>query len=350
MRIAVLLGAFSLGPRPLDKNTAYTSPRGLTGTELAFMRVSEELRKRGHHVHQYLGDNVMRPEWETFDSVLNFNEPNLFVGLKSPRKILYMMLNDFSFVRPGFDAWVHEYVGVCQQHADYVAKVSATEGRWSVVPLGCDPQLYTDGLQVPGRVLWCSSADRGLHWLLQIWPTIRAAVPHATLRVLYHWSYDGLEHVTATTESSPGRGYHEHTVEMAQRVRYMRHAIDALRPFGVEHVRSVSRERMVTEWNEASVFAFPCDTIAFSEGFSVSTLEAHASYTVPVITDQDCLGGIYADSGAVVVPSPVRDNLDRFADAVIDALRTGRADPRCREFALRHTWSSTAEQLEALLK
>lgn len=345
MKIAVLLGAFSVGARPLDIATAYTSDRGLTGTELAFMRVSEELSKLGHEVKQYLGDAEPRNEWEQFDAILNFNEPNLFRGIQGPKRILYMMLNDFSFVKPDFDPWVDHYVGVCQKHADYVADAyPQTKGNWSVVPLGCDPHLYSDK-RVPGRVIWCSSADRGLHWLLQMWPDIKAAVPAAHLRVFYHWSYGGLETVEAGAVDGQGRPYHHHTVEMANRLRYMKHALEVLKPLGVEHVKSVSRNRMIQEFSEASVFAFPCDTIAFSEGFSVSTLEAHASYTQPVITDCDCLGSVYRDSGASMYP--VRSA--RFPAGVIAALGMP-PDKACRAFAEQHTWTKTAQQLEALLK
>lgn len=349
MKIATILGAFSLGARPLDIATAYTSPRGMTGTELGFLRVTEELRKLGHEVDTFVGDAQMNPAWDGYDACLNWNEPNLFIGSKCKRKVLYQMLNDFSFVKPGFDEWVDHYVGVSRKHADYVAEHSGTVGKWSVVVLGCDPELYTRE-NVPGRVVYCSSPDRGLHWLLSIWPDIKQAVPEAHLKVFYHWSQDGLLGIEEGSVSPQGGPYHKHILELAQRCRYIKHAMQELKPLGVEWVGSVSRERMVKEWSEASVLAYPCDPVAFSEGFSVSILEAHASWTAPVITDADCLGQVYVDSGASVTHVDGAHWCGDFRDSVVASLHGQMPLDPCVGFARQRTWAHTAKALEEKLR
>lgn len=357
MRIATILGAFSVGARPLDLANTYTSDRGMTGTELGFLRVTEELRKLGHEVFPFIGHREPFMPWleRPYDAVLSWNEPNLLSEVEGPKRVCYQMLNDFSFVQPGFDEWVDTYVGVCQQHADYVADNSGTSrSKWRVVPLGCDPHLYEDH-RVPGRVIYASSPDRGLHWLLQMWPDIRAAVPLAHLRVFYHWSHDHLLGINEHSLNHMGWPYDPHTLEVAQRARYIKKALEVLKPHGVEYVGSVSRERMAREYSEASVFAYPCDPVAFSEGFSCSTLEAHASYTQPVIFGADCLGDIYRESGCWMLE---RGNRSGFVAAVISALRepamrsySGRlAVDECRYFAERHTWAHTAKQLEEILR
>lgn len=367
MKIAVILGAFSVGSRPLDFDHIWDSPRGLTGTDLAFIRISQELCKLGHEVHMYtvMTEALKKPDVvydmchlhdvaeipaidSSFDVALSLNEPNPLQSVKAKRRIVYQFLNDFSFVQPGFDAWVDHYIGVCEQHTDYVAANSNTSrSKWSTVPLGCDPELYSPDAKVAGRVLWCSSADRGLHWLLQEWKAIKAAVPHASLRILYHFNYGGIPAI----EPRDG-AQHAHVREMAQRLRYITYAIDKLKPLGVEHVGSVSRQAMVKEWNAASVFGFSCDTVAFSEGFSVSTLEAHASFTTPIITAQDCLGAVYKDSGALVIDAPVQDHLPAFRQAVIDNLQATNIDTirKCRLFAFQHSWRKCAEQLVKILE
>lgn len=368
MKIGIVLGAFSVGTRPLDFTNVFANKRGLTGTDLAFVRLCQEFKRLGHDVHAFTVQSSDLKSWQgitlhpahtlpnvvddSFDAVINFNEPNLFIGLKTKaKKIVYMMLNDFSFIKPGFNEWTDLYVGVCDEHSRYVENNSNTPGKWRTVSLGCDPELYEDR-RVPGRVLWCSSADRGLHWLLSQWSQIKEEVPHASLRVLYHFNYDQVIDVEPHSISPQGGPYHHHIQEMAQRVRYIREALERLKDLDVVHVGSASREQMVQEWNEASVFGFSADTVAFSEGFSVSTLEAHASFTVPVITDCDCLGGIYKDSGAIVIPGPVGQNLDQFREAVIEQL--SNPDPvriqRCREFAQKRTWKECARQLENIIK
>jgi glycosyltransferase involved in cell wall biosynthesis len=364
MKIAVILGAFSIGTRPINLNKIFSSERGLTGTDMCLIRVCEELKALGNDVYmfsvfsehpaEHKGIKVFQFEQRnnvvdnSFDCIISINEPNVLMDMaQKPIRLVYMMLNDFSFINPGFDDFVDSYVGVCDEHTEHMKRQCPKPEKWTTVPLGCDPDEYRDE-RMPGRVIWCSSADRGLHWLLSKWSVIKRAVPCASLRVFYHFNYISVEGVEES------HGAHPHVTEMAQRVRYIRNAMRELKTLDVEHVGSVSRERMKEEQNKASVFAFPCDTVAFSEGFSVSTLEAHASYTVPVITSADCLGGIYKDSGCIMVDAPVSEHLDEFTDKVIEALTNQKlADEviqNCRQFSQQHTWKQTAEKLEHTIK
>jgi glycosyltransferase involved in cell wall biosynthesis len=366
MKIAVIFGVWSCGTRPLNFNELWTSPRGLTGSDLGVVVISKELAVRGHDVHLFTAhvapankpqtwENVNLYNFEerniiddSFDAIISINEPDVFRGINSKAlKVCWQFLNDFTYSQPGYDDFVDVWLSPCEMHMEYLKKLVPKPEKWSVLSLGCTPEWYEDK-RVPGRVIWTSSCDRGLHWLLNQWPTIKEAVPYATLKIFYHFNYDtviNFEH---------NSGYHPHIVEMAQRMRYIREMAKKLKPLGVEHVGSISRADMEKEASKASVFAFPVDTVAFSEGFSVSTLEAHASFTVPVITDADCLGSIYKDSGAIVIKSPVREHLPEFTDAVIKGLTNKEfADgviEKCRAFASNHAWSKVAEKMESIIK
>jgi glycosyltransferase involved in cell wall biosynthesis len=380
MKIAILLGYLSLAARPLDFFHIYDSERGLSGTDLAFIRVAEELQKLGHEIHLYTvqttnlgqhdilhyrgpgasaGEEIFVHPIERlltlsdkFDAAISFNEPMLLPAFpqKETVKILYHMLNDFSFVNQNFDQYVDKFIGVSDQHTEYLKKTTKTNPeKWRTIPLGCDPDLYKDN-RIPGRVFWCSSADRGLHWLLSKWEWIKRSIPEASLHVAYHWSYSD-EFINTISG-------HPHTVEVANRLRYIKTAMKELKELDVRHIGSVSRDQMIKEWNAAAVFGFSCDTVAFSEGFSVSTLEAHASYTVPVITDCDCLGSIYKDSGAVILDHNlnVEMNLANYTKAIIAALGGNFGNyigeeyeeriRQCRKFAQERTWKETARRLE----
>lgn len=369
MKIAIILGAYSIGTRPLDFwfDNIWISSRGLTGTDLCFVKTAQELHKRGHEVHLFTvhAQPYNKPDsWEgvklynfeerhtkvddSFDCLISINEPDVFRGMPSkPLKIVWQMLNDFPFCQPGFDDYVDKWFGVCEEHTNFLKAQVPKPEKWGTLALGCTPEWYQDN-RVPGRVIWCSSADRGLHWLLSQWPQIKAAVPYANLKIFYHFNYGNLEKVEPNSKAD-----HPHIVEMGQRIRYMKYAIEKLKPFDVEHVGSVSREQMRKEFSEASVFGFSCDTVAFSEGFSVSTLEAHASFTVPILTTQDCLGGIYKDSGAIVIGKPIKNNLPQFTSSVIKSLTDKEfADSvitKCRKFAQDRTWESRAEALERVI-
>lgn len=364
MKIAIILGAFSAGNRPLDPTNLMQSDRGLTGTELCLKEISEILLDRDNDVQVFTvftGNGI--DNWNTidklntiddsYDAVISINEPNLLIGLpKKCYKVVYMMLNDFSFVKPGYDDFVDSYVGVCQEHTEYMMKSSPSPHKWSTVNLGCNPERYEDK-RIPGRVVYASSPDRGLHFLLQAWPDIVAAVPNATLKIFYHFNFDNID-IEQHSISPQGIPYSHHTIEVANRMRYIKSVLPKLKHLGVEHVGGVSRLRIEKEFSEASVFAFPCSTVSFSEGFSCTTLESLASYSVSCITDEDCLGSIYKDSGAIITATPIFENIKQFTDNVIKGLTDkdfAKAIIRAgRVFAKEHTWRRTAIELEQLIR
>lgn len=370
MKIAILFGRYSTGQRPLDFwfDNINVNMRGLTGSDLATVMIAKELSVRGHDVSLFTvhAQPHHKPNtWEnvklynieekdtvidnSFDSVLSINEPDVLRDITDkPLRICWQFLNDFLYCQPGYDGFVDKWLGVCQQQVDYLKSQILPSDKWGIVGLGCSPEIYEDK-RVPGRVIWCSSADRGLHWLLQEWPKIKKAVPYASLRIFYHMGFEHVENIEPNDQNTV-----PFIKEMANRVRYIKEAINKLKMLDVEYVGSVSRKKLKQEFNEASVLGFCCDTVIFSEGFSVTALEGHASFTVPVITDQDCLGQVYAGSGAPMIKSPVKNYLSEFTDTVIKGLTDKEYSDdiikNCREFAMKHTWEIVAEEMEAVMK
>lgn len=382
MKISIILGKFSVGPRPLDFNNynIWKNPRGLTGTDLSTIMISIHLAKRGHEVHLFTihADSNNKPKvWEgiqlynlderlsiidnSFDIILSINEPDVFRGLPiKPLRVCWQFLNDFLYCEKDFDNYVDKWLGVCEPHVNYLKTQLPPSNKWEILGLGCEPEWYEDS-RIPGRVVWCSSADRGLHWLLQEWPKIKAAVPYATLKIFYHLEFGNIETIEPNVPESPedttiqGETWSQPPIkEMGHRVRYIKSAIKRLKSLGVEHVGSISRDQIRQELSEASVLGFCCDTSTFSEGFSVTTLEAHASFTVPIITDQDCLGYVYKKSGALIVKSPVRDNLDEYVSLVIKSLADKRFSDsiidKCRVFAMQNTWDIVTGKMEQIMQ
>lgn len=337
MKIAILLGSWSVSSRPLDfwYDNINISLRALSGTDLAFCRISSELAKLGHDIHMFTchAEPDNKPDiWEgcklynidervkiindSFDAVISINEPDGLRSIsKKPLHICWQFLNDFSYCAPGFDNAVDIWLAPGEMLMERLKSMCPKPEKWKVLRLGCDPEVYEDK-RVPGRVVWTSSVDRGLHWLLGQWPKIKDAIPEATLKIFYHFTYGSILSIEPNATDQ-----HPHVVEMGQRLRYIKNCVGRLKHLGVSHVGSTSRKDMVKEMSEASVFISPCDTVAFSEGFSISTLEALASYTIPIVTDVDCLGSIYENSGAIMVNSPIQEHLQEFTNSIIKALK-----------------------------
>jgi glycosyltransferase involved in cell wall biosynthesis len=393
MRLAFLYGKFSLGQRPLDFDNLYTAPRGLTGSELSCIAYALAMKHRGHDVALIVGQKMEPREWRGLnvfplndprivdgcDAVLSWNEPDLFREISpGPLRVINQQLNDFGYCRPGWGEHVDIITSPAAHHMAFLqSQVGADKDRdgaprWEVLPNGCDPTQYDLARErIPGRVIWASSADRGLHLLLEAWPEIKQRVPHASLRAFYNFQpadFDEYE--------KGGPAIQPDLLELAQRKRYIQYAMGKLSgpTWDVEHVGSVSRDRIRSEFEKSSVLAYPCDTIRYTEGFSVTTMEACASGCLPVITDIDSLGHIYGGAAPMVSmawPFTLQDSTNpalngksfaggftesvatEFVDLVVrgltdDAWRAEQVT-KCRALAERHAWPVLAQHLESII-
>lgn len=363
MKIAFLYGWLSCPNRFFNFENLYDAPQGLTGSEVSCFTFAREMAKRGHEVSLYTvisspnyykwhGVTVrpideLRFEGNAHDIYYSWNDPGDLVYVDSSKlRVLNQQLNDFDYCTPGFVNNVDVLTSPSRVHRDFLISLIGAKEKWEVMPNGCDPAQYTPGVKVPGRILYASSPDRGLHWLLQEWPKIRRRVPHAELRVFYNFQswYDNLQNIPH--DAGP------HLRETAMRASYIRMALDKLAPHGVTHLHSVSRNQMAKEFSEAQVLSYPCDPIRWTEGFSVTTLEACASRTLPVICGADALQDIYGGC-AITSATPIRAHLPEFVDNVVkgvtdDKFRTDVTD-RCLAFANQYRWDVLADRMERLL-
>jgi len=378
MRIAFLYGKFSIGTRPFNFDRIYDDPRGLTGSELSCLEYAKAMAARGHETLLLVGQETVERELDGvqiqpldhpqrvdgYDVVYSWNEPNLLEEVApGPLRVVNQQLNDFGYCKPGWEEWCDLVTSPSEHHLAFLKKQAPNVRAWEVMPNGCNPQQYRQDRREAGRVIWASSADRGLHRLLEMWPAIKTAVPHATLKCFYNFRQEPFDLL-----EQPSENVHPDLLEIAQRKRYIRYAMSRLQGerWGVEHVGSVSRDRMKNEFEKAEVLAYPCDTIRYTEGFSVTTMEACASGCLPVITNVDALGQIYGSAAPLAnmaLPFKIGDkeypggfvetSRNRFMDLVV----RGLTDPEwreeraalCRMLAEQHAWPVLAERLEGIL-
>jgi glycosyltransferase involved in cell wall biosynthesis len=380
MRIAFLYGRFSIGQRPFDFDDLYGDPRGLTGSELSCLEYAKAMAVRGHAVTLLVGQETAERELDGVairqlddpqivkhcDVVYAWNEPNLLREVPpGPLRAVNQQLNDFGYCHPGWEEWADLVTSPSAHHLEFLRKQAPGVRAWEVVPNGCDPGQYRTDRREPGRVIWASSADRGLHRLLEMWPDIKSAAPHATLKCFYNFRHEHFDDY-----EQQGQNVHPDLLEIAQRKRYIRYAMGKLQGerWGVEHVGSVSRERMAREFEKAEVLAYPCDTIRYTEGFSVTTMEGCASGALPIITNVDALGQIYGGAVPMVATSFtqaisggatfVEGFTEKSRRAFLDLVVRGLTDPEwradqaavCRMLAEQHAWPVLAERLECILQ
>jgi len=297
MKILLLYGGGCMAFKGSFLEDVWSDPRGLTGSELGLLKIALGLKDRGHEVTiatkapgSIGGIPVIESseDWEG-DVAISINEPDLLRGVKAKKRIVPCWLNGFTHLKVGFHEHVDHFLSPSQAHLDQVLNVwrdveqtqfgfsgqyDANEeperSKWSVNHLGADPADYDAEIEkVPGRVVYLSSPDRGLHRLLEHWPRIKRAVPHAHLKVFYRlqpWM-DGFKNTP----------FFPPIEKLRNRALYVEEAIRSieehggLEKWGIEICDSVSRNRLARELREAEVMAYPCSTTSWSEGFSCST-------------------------------------------------------------------------------
>lgn len=361
MRIALLIGPMSLGSRESVDIANFRTTPGMTGTDLGFVRIGECLEEMGHEVTRiYPGQPGGK-----FDAAIAINEPDLLRNVDADVRTCAYWLNDMSFNRAGFHRHVDLFFSPSESHRQQVltrpnwrrVEVSPQNPRgvelyqpepdkWVAVELGCDPDRYlvqygtemVPAEKVPGKVIYCSSPDRGLHHLLSQWPAIKRAVPHANLHIYYtvqKW-IDGLR----------GTPYPFPPVEpLRARALYVAEALRRMPDMDITVHDSVSRATIESEMASAECLAYPCDTVRWSEGFSCTLLEACAARACPVTLECDALPQVYGG----VVPMVDRRCIPEWRDLVIRALREeawrGEVNDRCAAFASERTWMHTAKAM-----
>lgn len=365
MRVAFAYGRYSLGEKRLDLLDPEGDPAGLTGSEWSCLALAREMARRGHETTLYLPrrrpfDVLEADFWEGVrlrelshlrqehhDAVCAWNEPDLLRDVHpSSVRLVNQQLNDFWYARPGFDPFVDVYTSPSESHRMHLRDQTPSPGKWKVISQGCDTSLY-GGEKIPGRVVYASSPDRGLHQLLPLWPEVKKRVPHAHLRILY-----GLEKWFALADA-PEDSVHPRHAESRRRAWAVREMLmNGVE--GVELVGSVSRRRVTEELSAAVALAYPCDPYVWTEGFSMTVLEACAAGCVPVITDADALGELYGGVCPMVSRHRVgeidREDYTELLVSVItnEALRKATAE-RCWALAENYTWPKVAARLEDLL-
>jgi glycosyltransferase involved in cell wall biosynthesis len=150
-----------------------------------------------------------------------------------------------------------------------------------------------------------SAYYRGLECLLDMWPTIRASVPDATLDVYYGWeSWVGLE------------GEDDFYVRMCKK-------FVELEGQGVTVHGRVSHETLAKAMKEIQVWAYPTQ---FTEIHCITALKAQEAGCYPVVTNVAALAETVQSGDKLNTRRIYNDEYqqEKFAKKVIEALKEGK--------------------------
>jgi len=337
LRVAVILGKMGSPVHgSLDVANLWNDASSfVTGTVSGFFGIVWGLADAGHQVDAFCdckstvvgagnlgGANVYRIDDvvidKTYDAYISVNEPDLLRWHpKEKLRICAMWLNDFSFCKPGFQEFVDLYVCPSKSHLEYLAEHTVTaRRRMTVIPISVNPEFHDlPQARRPGSVAYASSPDRGLHHLLELWTEIRAKVPEANLRIYYRiqpW-YDALV-ADSGQNGSLMRG-------RADQIWRLLDELGRNSEHGVTVVGPVPPRKMAEELGATKVLAYTCDPVRYTEGFSVTILDACAAGCVPVVAGVDALPEVYWNAAHVIFGNPAERR-----QAWVDAICLGLTD------------------------
>lgn len=360
MKLALTLPG-SQAPRPFNPEAIESDSRGLTGSEAALIGYSTGLAKRGHTVEVFTNvphsasydGATLRPyseyasvKDEPRDALVAFMSAAPLAAINGPFRVLFEECSDFGNSPSGWESFVDSVCLLSRSHYQQMAPQTALASSFfRICPNGVDPSEFRPLTKVPGRCLWASSHDRGLHNLLELWPEIRRRVPHATLRIAYDAS--GMHAFAKRNDPHPL------IQELARRSTYSLEALRRLEGHGVTLLGSVSRKQIATEMGTAEALLYPCAPVRFTETFGSSVLEAMSAGCVPVITSADAFAELWCPV-APHVAAPFTENRSAYLELVVSTL----TDPKFREryrsacigHAHRFAWGTLVERFERFLE
>lgn len=315
MKIVTVFPRSACG-RPINPNALYTDKRGLTGSEAAWIETGRVLGEHGCEVTFY--GNFSEPneryrsdedpslpiDCAEADAILSWVRPEpLKYGGPKTLRVYAQQCNDFAACEEGWEQYVDFLLAPsCSSAENLAPQTSLPREKFRVFHNGVRLQdfpldktigsEYRSFPKVPGRLLWASSHDRGLHWALQSYQQVRKPMIDRRFRDAYpplelslHVAYNrlGMEAMAGIPENALPM----HVAELGRRSRYCLQHLPQLESAGVKTLGSMSRQDMVREMQEAQILMYPCDPVNWTEGFSSSVLESMAAGALPVLCFSD---------------------------------------------------------------
>lgn len=341
------------GDTALDAWGPWSLQEGIGGSEEAIIRLAPKLAAMGYKVvvfakpgHRAGLDQETGVMWRNYWECNLDDEFDIFIAWRAPfifdRKIKarksYLWLHDV--MEPGeFTPERIENFTKCIVLSDYHRSLfpMISDEKILMSGNGIDPEDFdfVTAVRDPHKIFYGSSHVRGLAYLYEIWPEVKAAVPEATLDVFYgRDSYDKIN-----------RGNPE-------RMKWMDDMIAKAKELdGVTDHGKVGQDEIVRRMFGSAVWAYPCP---FPEIYCITAVKAQAAGAVPVSTNFAALDQMVQFGSKIDIPNDGgvgradKEFLENYKNALIDMLKHPEKQEAQRKemmaWARTHSWQSVAEQ------
>lgn len=180
------------------------------------------------------------------------------------------------------------------------------------------------------KLFWGSSYDRGLHYLLDMWPEIHKQFPDAELHICYGWDfYD--------------KAYADNAERMAWKAR-MNH--DMQRE-GITHHGRIGKKKLKDVRSQCTIWSYPTD---FGETCCITALDCQNEGVVPVVMSKAGLketvqSGIKVE-GDIEDKETRQKYLEQLLELMGDKAAWQKEVKKGKNFAKKFKWGKIAQQWE----
>ena len=285
---------------------------GIGGSETAVIHIAEELAKRGKEVVVYnrcdapttglLVNNVLyRNFWEfnrldEFDALWAWRMPSLADYDIKARKFIvdvHDVMNPESFSPERMERIDHVFVKT-EYHKTLFPTVA--DEKFVIVGNGIDLSRFEEVVEKdPARIIYTSTANRGLETILNWWPDIRKAVPQAELHVFYGWNT-----------------FYELNKENPERMAWMESMKLMMQQDGIINHGRVDQVTLAQEMLKSSIWLYPTE---FPEIHCITALEMQAAKCYPITSGFAAL----AETQQSGIKIPV-ENEEKYIAEIVNAV------------------------------
>lgn len=353
--------------------------KGCGGSETSVAQVSYEMAKRGHQPVVYAMDD------EIWDGVLyrNFskfqpegNPCNLFISSRVPdvfdaniqalQKWLWVHdISCFQRLTPERAQAIDVIVVLSHWHADFMKRTYPWLKDAEVIDMDDQDKIYNDEWtaqtyypdaiihrlpkiaiigdaidtsrfenlnikKIPHRFIWCSSPDRGLEQVLDLWPLLKKELPDAELKIFYGWEY------------------FDSSLWMPEQRKLKEKIKQLIKQDGIEWCGRVGQTELAFELGKAQCMLYP-PPHDFRETYGIAFLEAQAAGCIVFYRQNGALGETVNNRG---IPLPLDSTQEQIVEIIT---RTLSDETTCyniirdaRTYGLQRSWARQAEKILAL--
>lgn len=206
------------------------------------------------------------------------------------------------------------------------------DDKFVIIPNGIDTEQFKNPKKTKNNLVWSSSYDRGLYFLLQMWPDIRKEVPDATLDIYYGFN---LFDVTPWGKTKQGQLWKSQMTEL-------------MKQEGITEHGRVGTEAIAEAYKKADIWAYPTD---FSEIDCITATKAMAAKAIPVTTD---LAALKERNQGIMIKGSIHDEAVRrhFLDHLIALMKDDKQKSALRKKlnVAQYDWDNIAKQWDEEFK